>query len=471
MTPASSMTSIPDENNAGPYDNERNAGLFLLDIELETRYFAALESIGLAPPEEYHTLQNYVLEQCFLQTGRRNGLCVDRTGYSPQVAGVLGEEYLLGHIVLLSTKQFGASGKRDRVEAVVREYSNLTDLVDVASRKFRTLVLNVLGSEALVISCTYTLAAADGSYDLTSLLRGLGEEGRKFTLVEPGVCLHEVAMHAFTPSGAIEGARLAVGTIDDISEDTIDDLLLGERREELELCASEVRRLARHYGRHELYSLASAPTEHVVRLERPFRYRSSRAGGGEVIVDVVPSDKPFLVYHGDPLALAREFPFEIISLSDAARLMDRVFEAGYIELDPDRMDRTLQAIGVRTLREAGYRPESVRECQTDLMMLHRELSREEVRAHLPDEWFALRDMYLMLRNSDEQWFTPRERERLRELYPTLSAESKLAVSVPSEKLLQDTDIAGFISQWIPGLEIPESPSTPRGSGGEGGGSW
>lgn len=423
------MTGKSDgERRARPHNTGNNEGLCELDSGLKSRYIAALESLGLSLPKEISAVH------------------IDRTGYSPEVAAVLGGDYLSGHLILLTEHQ-------EHLPSLPRESSDLSDAAERAFIDFRHLVVSVLPNEALIVSVKQTLASRGGSYDLTAFLESLGKsETPEVPLLKKGICMHETLLESSTTSNAVGAALSAVKTIDDISGKTIDDFLLGERRIELEECARAISALGRLYSMDDIRRLASASTTSKVRLETPFRYRSDEA---DVVIDVVPAPEPFLVYSGEnqQLAAADGKPFAVMHVSETARLMGHLFTAGYLVLDSKSIRLRLHEAGVGALCNAGYSDAELAKAENDVMMLYQELKKPEVRQHIPKEWFALRDIGSMLKaKPDSAGVMSGERERLAELYQELSPDSKMAVSRASESARQSAVLSTFLGYWLPELE-------------------
>lgn len=423
------MTGKSDgERRARPHNTGNNEGLCELDSGLKSRYIAALESLGLSLPKDLPALH------------------IDRTGYSPEVAEALGRDYLSGRLILLTEHQ-------EHLSSIPREYSNLSDAAEHAFIEFRHLVVSVLPNEALIVSVKQTLASRGGSYDLTAFLESLGKsETPEVPLLKKGICTHETLLESSTTSNAAGLALSAVKTLDDISEKTIDDFLLGERRIELEKCARAISVLGRLYSMDDIRRLASASTASKVRLETPFRYRSD---GADVVIDVVPAPEPFLVYSGEnqQLAAADGKPFAVVHVSDTARLMGHLFTAGYLVLDPGSIRSRLHELGVAALCDADYSEGEIERAENDALMLYQELKKQEVRQHIPKEWFALREMGSMLKaKPDSAGMMDAEREKLAGLYQELSPDSKMAVSRASERARQSAVLSTFLGYWLPELE-------------------
>lgn len=423
------MTRKSDgERRAGPRDTRKNTGLSKLGSGLKSRYFAALESLGLTLPEDIPTVR------------------IDRTGYSPEVAEVLGGDYLSGHVVILTEQQ-------EHLPFMGKVYSNLSYVADLAFEEFRSLMEGVLPNEPLIVSTKQTLATRGRSYDLTAFLESLGKRKKpEFPLLKKGVSTHEILMQASTPSNAVGAAVSAVKTLDDISEKTIDDFLLGERRGEIEKCARTLNSLGRRYSMDDIKSLASASTDCKRGLKMPFRYCSYEA---DVVVDVVPAPEPFLVYTGEApgLAAADGKPFAVIPVDETARLMEHLFNAGYVEIESKSIRSRLHELGVEALWEADYSNEMVTRAENDFMMLYQELKKPDVRKHIPKEWFALRDMGVLLKGKKGSAGTVGdEREKLAGFYLKLSPDSKVVVSCASEKAAESSIISTFLDYWVPELE-------------------
>ena len=414
-------------NDTWAHNTRRKEGLSKLDSRLKSRYFTALESLGISLPEDIPTVR------------------IDRTGYSPDVAKALGPDYLSGHLIFLTEQQ-------EYLETMPREYSNLSSVADLAFEKFRSLVVSVLPNEALIVSTKHTLSTRGKSYDLTAFLESLGTE-LEFPLLKRGVSTHAILLlHAFTPSKALGAAVSAVETLEEISEKTIDDFLLGERRDELEKCARTLNSLGRRYSMGDMQRLASAPTTSWHRLELPFRYLSQEA---DVVIDVVPAPEPFLVYmeENQQLAAADGKPFDVIEVSETDRLMEHLFDAGYIEIDSKGIRSRLHELGVEALYDAGYSNDELRRTENNPMMLYQELKKPEVRKHIPKEWFALRDMGNELKGKKDPATMVRDaHEKLAGLYLKISPDSKISVSRVSEKARASSIISTFLYYWMPELE-------------------
>ncbi len=445
------MTSAPDETETAAR-GEDSTGLFQLDDTLEDRYYAALGSIGIVPSENYASLQGYVRESLAAK-GLPGTLALDRTGFSPQAAAVLGGFYMEGRIILVSQRQLSSpdprKGSSGAIPAVEREYSLLSDMVDAASVKFRTLLLSVLPNEALIITARPLLAGPDGSYDLGKFLSGMASGKQESAVANPTSYTHEVELAAATPSGALALAYSAVETLNAVDAETLDDFLLGERRDELMRCATDVKSLGKLYGPDDLYRLAAAPASCAVPLTSAFTYRGEDSHGKPFVAHIIPAKEPFLIL-SESLASTMKAPFTVLSLKDGGSLMDWLLRGGYLELDAPVMGEVLHSIGLQTLEEAGYDEDIIRQCDRDLVMLHYELTRESVGVYLPEEWPALKGLYLELGRAAKSGKEP-DSEALAGMYSALPLDVKVEVTVPAKKASSQPGLLALLEEAVPGM--------------------
>ncbi len=448
------MTSAPDGTETAAR-GEDSMGLFQLDSSLEDRYYAALESLGIAPPENYASLHGYVRESLAAK-GLPETLAIDRTGFSPQAAAVLGGLYMEGRIILVSQRQLPSpdprKGNSGAIPAVEREYSLLSDMVDAASVRFRTLMLSVLPNEALVITARPLLAGAEGGYDLGKFLSGMASGKQEFAIADPARYTHEVELAAATPSGALALAHSVVETLNAVSAETLDDFLLGERRDELMRCAIDVKSLGKLYGPDDIYRLAAAPAGCVLPLETAFTYRAPGQQGQSIVAHIIPAKEPFLIL-SESLASTMKAPFTVLSLKDGGSLMDWLLRGGYLELDASVMGEALHSIGLQTLEEAGYSEDIIRQCDKDLVMLHYELTRENVSVYLPEEWPALKGLYLELGRAAKSGKEP-DNETLAGMYSALPLDVKVEVTVPAQKASCQPGLLALLEEAVPDMARP-----------------
>ncbi len=422
-------------------DNEANErmheGLLELGAELESRYFTALESLGCTPREGYSSLRDYVDEAV------PGALHIDRTGYSPEVASVLGGNYLNGTIIILSEEQCSGSST---IDALPRENTGLVDIVNAAGTAFRALILSVLPKEALILRSHYALVGDKGSYHLGEVLNNLANgKAPRYQLVGAGVCVHDLYVRASTPSKAAWNARACQKSLLALSEETIDDYLFGERREELDNCAVGLQSLGRlRYDKNDLYRMSSARFEAHARLKKPFRYTAFRESVDDIVFDIIPAREAFIIHASGELPFGKGCPWPVVSISDTGQLMDCLFEAGYLDLDYDTIDCALFDVGLETLEEAAFPTELIKDCGTNIVKLFHQLARDDVMVHLPDEWFILRDIYMSHRTGKMK-----NREELAGLYSGLSERSKIAVSVPSDEVIDDSILSWLMAEWVP----------------------
>lgn len=443
------MTCAPDGTETAARGGD-STGLFRLDETLEQRYYAALESIGITPPENYASLQGYVRES-LAEKGLPATLAIDRTGFSPQAAAVLGGLYMEGSIILVSQRQIASpdprKGAAGAIPSVERDYSMLSDMVDAASTRFRTLILSVLPNEALVVTARPLLAGQGGCYDLGEFLSGMASGRQESVIADPARYAHEVELAAATPSGALEIARSAVETLNAVDAETLDDFLLGERRDELMRCAAAMKSLGKLYGPDDIYRLAAAPASCAVPLASAFTYRGEDSHGKPFVAHVIPAKEPFLIL-SESLVSAVTTPFTVLSLKDGGPLMDWLLRGGYLELDASVMGEALHAIGLQTLEEAGYPEDIIRQCDSDLIMLHYELTRESVRVHLPEEWPSLKGLYLALGSAAKAGREP-DREALAGMYSALPLDVKVEVSVPAQRAAGQPGLLALLEEAVP----------------------
>ena len=356
-----------EENGEAPHNE-----LYTLTNEERVRYLGAVVTFMELPEELPETIS------------------VDKTGYSPELAEIVGRSYLGTHVIIASLGQQHAPLKNTR-------YSFLEKLVDNVLNK--DIVKTIVEHETLLGSVEIRnlkdktgfiggLEALDSQrYDFPQ--ESKNEEGDK----EPGKTWKDLRSHLSldTPTKTIAKLRKIQQSIKGLTGKGVETQLLSEEGlDGLVSLYQDAAAINTLYGANAVTFLDAKEVKASVKLDSPFKFN-----GENICAYVLPGEMPLIIYEGKRPRGAKKTKNSAVLLnhvSEEAEVLDRLMAYGHLRWESSMAKDWMHNIALSSFIKAGVKEEQFKVAVSNTMTFYKFLADSTVKEELDPRWFRLRNI-------------------------------------------------------------------------------
>lgn len=304
---------------------------------------------------------------------------IDRAGYSPEIAKLLGVNYLLNRVIILTPEQ-------NKLSLMRKDYPFFEPFLTTLYSYCEKSITQLTEKEPVIAEFDIKVPIGDSAFDACHYIKELlsGKQSIEPRMLSKTAPYTTLEFKIETPTGSVRGWKLRK-EIELLTPEKMDEYLFEVDFKSLKSFYQELSVLQKNYGVKRCNELDMEKSSLTFNIREGFAFSSQIYS-----VYILVYSSPLIIYDGPGHELTGKIP--VLNLMDYERVVRELMKRGYLQPNTQKIQDKMNDLATEAMTAAGVPHDEISKLRKNSVDFFNKLSQRDVKKQLGREWHTLRDI-------------------------------------------------------------------------------